>query len=205
MAGANGAWLRSQSSFTTQTVEGRVTFGGGAWQHVGFADDGFASRYAILSTVLSGTTLLARTAVNGAETSTPISTAALGTVHDVRIVWQASKVDYYVDGALAASHPVAITAPMYVYASNNGSAPLTVDWLRAGSYATGSVTYTSCIKDSSGAALGAALLDPDCAHRDDRAGRDTHLRPTARPGRAGPPQQTAERQPAQPAATFSIG
>ena len=50
----------------------------------------------------------------------------------MRIVWGASSVDYYVDGALVASHPIAIAAPMYVYASNNGPAALGLDFLRVG-------------------------------------------------------------------------
>src|SRR5262249_37164981 len=55
------AWTGSTASFTRQTLEGRATFGSGAWQHVGFADDGFASRWAILTTASGGGQLYART------------------------------------------------------------------------------------------------------------------------------------------------
>ncbi|MCC7369128.1 MAG: hypothetical protein IT306_11935 [Chloroflexi bacterium] len=149
-----GAWLRSQNTYTQQTLEGRVTLGAGAWEHVGFADDGFGSRYAILSTGSDGQAIRARTAVNGQETTTVIGSATLGVPHDVRIVWTATGVDYVVDGSTVASHQVSIAAPMYVYASNNGSAALSLDWLRIGSYTTGAVTYTSCIKDAGAAAWG---------------------------------------------------
>ena len=36
----DGAWLRSDQIFTQRTLEGRVSFGPGSWQHVGFGDDG---------------------------------------------------------------------------------------------------------------------------------------------------------------------
>src|SRR5207302_409500 len=81
----------------------------GAWQHVGFADDGFVFRYAILSTYEGGG-LYARTFDGAAETLTEVPGVSLGGYHDVRIVWGASSVDYYVDGAPAAHHPVAISA-----------------------------------------------------------------------------------------------
>lgn len=114
VGGTNGVWLRSQNTFTQRTLEGRLTPGAGPWQHVGFADDGFSSRYAILSTAHDGASLRARTAVNGGAETATVLNVALNVPHDVRVVWQASKVDYYVDGDLVASHPVAITDPMYV-------------------------------------------------------------------------------------------
>jgi hypothetical protein len=142
-----GAWLRSQATFTQRTLEGRINVGAGAWQHIGFADENFVSRYAMFSTG-GGTTLLARTVFNGGgETTTPIP-VALDSFHDVRIVWLPDRVDYFVDGNQVASHATPITEAMHVYASNNGPAPLVLDWLRINAYQTVPVSFVSCVKDS---------------------------------------------------------
>ncbi|HEY3107204.1 MAG TPA: hypothetical protein VGL23_00525, partial [Chloroflexota bacterium] len=146
------AWLRSSAAFDKQTLEGRVAFGAGPWQHVGFADQGFAVRWAIFSTAEGGTTLYARTFDGMVERRTPLSGVAPGAYHDLRIAWDAAGVDYYVDGALAASHPIALPAPMYAYASNNGPAGLSVDFLRVASYGPSLVTYLSSVRDA-GAAM----------------------------------------------------
>jgi hypothetical protein len=156
VAGANGAWLRSANAFTQQRLEGRVTFGAGAWEHVGWADNGFASRWAVLST-LDGSGLYARTYNGGAETRTLLGGVALGVAHDVAIAWGASSVDYYVDGVLVASHPVAVGGAMYAYASDNGAAALSVDYLRAAVYAPGAVQYVSAVHDA-GAQVGWGAL-----------------------------------------------
>ncbi|HEY3107828.1 MAG TPA: galactose oxidase-like domain-containing protein, partial [Chloroflexota bacterium] len=145
---AGGAWLRSAVPFSQQTLEGRVSFGPGPWQHVGFADQGFASSYAILSTAEGGGTLYARTFDGVAETRTALPTVALGGYHDLRIAWGAGAVDYYVDGAPVAHHPVALGGALYVYASNNGPAALGLDFLRVASYAPGASVFVSCVKDA---------------------------------------------------------
>ena len=72
-----------------------VTFGAGPWQHVGFADDGFTGRFAVISTFNTADKLFARTSA-GAETTTELAGVAPGTAHDVRIVWTASAVTYLV-------------------------------------------------------------------------------------------------------------
>jgi hypothetical protein len=146
---SGSAWVRSAASFTQQILEAYVSFGTGPWEHVGFGDDGFTSRYAILSTFNDGTTLYARTYLNGTEIRTPLSGISLNAYHTIQIAWGASSVDYYVDGALVASHPVSITAPMYIYLSNNSAtATLYADWVRIDQYPTTAATYTSCIKDA---------------------------------------------------------
>ena len=97
-------------SYSRQTLEGRVAFGAGPWQHVGWADHGFGGRWAILSTAAAARPLrphLRRVgrAPDGAAGRQP------GAYHDVRIVWGAAAVDYYVDGALVASHAAALDGP----------------------------------------------------------------------------------------------
>ena len=143
------AWVRSTHSYTQRTIAGRVSFGQGPWEHFGWASDNFSSSYAIISTYNTSDTLYARTSDGGAEFRTPLPGISFDTYHDVRIVWQPTQVDYYVDGALVATHAFALTNPMYVYLSNNSPAGiLQADWVRVDAYQVGSVTYTSCVKDA---------------------------------------------------------
>src|SRR5262249_6976074 len=86
----SSAWLRSNQGFTRQVLEGRVTFGAGAWQHVGFADDSFASVWAILSTASGDGRLYARTNDGDTDFLDPLPGVALGVPHDLRIVWGAA-------------------------------------------------------------------------------------------------------------------
>ncbi|HEY3108427.1 MAG TPA: hypothetical protein VGL23_06725, partial [Chloroflexota bacterium] len=148
--GATGgsAWLRSNQPFTQRALAGRVTFGPSPWQHIGWGGDGFADRWAILSTAESTGTVYARTFDGLRELRTSLPAVTIGSPHDFRIAWGATQVDYYVDGALAASHPVSIAAPMYVYSSVNGGGRLDLGWLRVESYAAGATAYVSCVKDA---------------------------------------------------------
>ena len=61
-----------------------MTFGNGAWQHVGFADDGFASRWAIFTTAFGDGQLYARTNDGDTDFLDPLPGVALGVPHDVR-------------------------------------------------------------------------------------------------------------------------
>ncbi len=46
-----GGWVRTQNTYTHGVIEAVAEFGAGAWQHLGFASDGFVSnRYFIFST-----------------------------------------------------------------------------------------------------------------------------------------------------------
>ena len=81
----------------------------------------------------------------------------------MRIAWRATGVDYYVDGALVASHPVALSAPMFVYASNNAAAALSLDSIRLPSGLVvvdergGEVRRAAALEDYFGGAPSAAL------------------------------------------------
>jgi hypothetical protein len=141
------AWLRSNSTLSNAAVEGVVSFGNGAWQHFGFADDSFGSRFAMLSTA-DGSGLYARTFAGASEERTLLTDVSLGAYHLVRIEWTPTTVNYYVDGSLVATHNVTFAGPMYVYLSNNSSAPLSAQWVRVDSYPLTSAVYTSCIKDA---------------------------------------------------------
>ena len=118
--GPGSAYVRSGGEFTQQVLEGRVSFGAGPWEHFGWGDEGFGSRYALLSTYNDGAGVYARTwSGSGAEETTTLSGVSLENYHDVRVEWGSSGVDYYVDGVLAASHSTVIGGPMYAYLSNN--------------------------------------------------------------------------------------
>src|SRR5262249_51221740 len=126
---SGSAWLRSASTYTQVTLEGRVSFGSGPWEHFGFADDSFGSRFAILSTGNDGAAVYARTYNAGAETRTLLSGVSLNTFHTVQIVWGPTSVSYVVDGSQLETDPVAIGGPMFVYLSNNSLAGTpNVDW-----------------------------------------------------------------------------
>ena len=147
---SGSAWLRSTSTFSQVTLDGRVSFGSGQWEHFGFGDDGLDGRFAILSTANNNAGVWARTwNGQGGETRTNLNGVTLNAYHTVQIVWSATSVAYIVDGTQVASHSVAIAQPMYAYLSNNSSAgTLNADWTRVNTYSTTSATFTSCTKDA---------------------------------------------------------
>ena len=151
----NGAFLHSQATFTTRTLEGVVEFGAGPWQHLGFASLDFeANRYFIFSTINSSTNLFARTNNNSSEVRTDLGPLPSGR-HRYRIEWSSlgngqDQVRYWIDDTLRATHSIAAAPPLYVYASySSGSAPaLQLDALRVvPPYAT-SGSFTSCALDA---------------------------------------------------------
>jgi len=92
-------------------------------------------------------------ATSGADPSTGRSQllpgVTLNVPHRFRIVWKPTSVEFYVDGAAVATHPVSIDADMRPVISDYGQfgASTKVDWLRMGSYATVG-TFTSRVLDS---------------------------------------------------------
>jgi cysteine-rich repeat protein len=124
---------------------------------MGFGDGYDATPWAMFSTGSTGTGLFARTA-NGSSTDTPLGGALLGSPHAFRIEWQPTQVDFYVDGGLVASHPVAISAPMRPLASDftAGGPSLAVDWLRMSPYAA-SGSFDSRVFDAGSPATWGAV------------------------------------------------
>ena len=155
VAGVNGAFVRSQGTFTTRTLEGVVEFGAGPWQHLGFASLGFeANRYFIFSTLNNSTNLFARTNNNSNEVRTDLGPLPSGR-HRYRIEWSSlgngqDQVRYWIDDALRATHSIAAAPPLYVYASyNSGSAPaLQLDALRVLPPYAANGSFTSCALDA---------------------------------------------------------
>ncbi|HMF93192.1 MAG TPA: N,N-dimethylformamidase beta subunit family domain-containing protein [Vicinamibacterales bacterium] len=133
-------------------IEFTANFSGDAFQHAGLGVT-FATPtepWAIFST-LSGGMLFARTN-NGAGSTldTSLGSGLVGSFHRFAIDWKADHVDYYVDGAIVASHVLAVAGPMRPVAASDLTAAggtIFVDWMRMSPYpATG--TFDSRIFDA---------------------------------------------------------
>ena len=132
---------------------------------MGFATDEFNGPWALFSTGTTGTALQVRTNLTDGGTSNDETLAGdwLGTPHRYRIVWGADAVTFFIDGVRVASHPVTISGPMRVAASdyNVGGGGVTVDDLVLSPYAT-SGTFTSRVLDT-GAHSELGVLDADAS------------------------------------------
>ena len=116
------------------SLEFSANYSGDQFQHAGLGQL-FASTsepWAIFST-LSGGMLFARTNTGNGAIDTPIGVAPLGEFHRYRIDWTPTSVTYYVDGALVATHNVAVPGPMRPVAAsdfNPFGGIIFVDWMR---------------------------------------------------------------------------
>jgi hypothetical protein len=156
LEGPTGAWLRSQSTFTRQSLEAIVTFGAAPWQHVGFGADGFeGNRYLLFSTVGTTDRLYARTNNNGSEQRNDLGPLPSGPTH-LRIEWVAlngatDQIRYFIDGVLVATHEAPTLPGLYAYLSHNGQGttpPMIVDQMDVTPAYAGSGNYTSCVLDA---------------------------------------------------------
>jgi hypothetical protein len=134
-----------------RSIEFAATFGTDAYEHVGFGVTLNEAPWAVFGTA-SGGTLYARSYDGIQAIDTPIAGQWLGSSHRYRIDWQATSIDFWVDGTLAASHAAAIAGPMQPIASSYlSNAPLVVDWMRVGPYAAQG-TFTSRVFAASSSA-----------------------------------------------------
>jgi cysteine-rich repeat protein len=133
-----------------RTLEFSATFAGEPFQHVGLAVDLNAPPWAIFSTGAGGTELLARTHDGTVSSDTAIPLADPFAPHQFRIVWSATEVQYHVDGALVASHAIAISTPMSVAASdfNVTATGVSVDSVRMSPPHVPAGTFSSRIGDA---------------------------------------------------------
>jgi IPT/TIG domain/Glycosyl hydrolases family 16 len=149
----DGALARTTSTQPADSsLEFVATFGSAPFQHVGLGSTNMTFNeepWAIFSTGVAGTELQARTFVGGVFTDTSISADPLGEPHRYRIDWEASSVDFYVDGAPVATHAVTIAGPMRTAASDftSGDTTLAVDWARVSPYAS-TGTFDSRVFDA---------------------------------------------------------
>jgi len=151
-----GGWVRSLNTFTHGNIEAIAQFGNAAWQHIGFASDGFSgNRYFIFSTYTGDGNLYAR--VNNNVTEQRVSLGLIPTgMHRYRIAWSAldasnDQVLFYIDGVQQASMTVTNVGAtnFYLYLSNASSTvPLNVDAVQVTPTFLASGTYTSSVLDA---------------------------------------------------------
>ena len=71
--------------------------------------------------------------------------------HVFKIIWIHGRVDFFIDGALVATHTeVIITAPMHaaLFKSNDSDTPFYIDWIRVTPYLESQGIYESPVQDS---------------------------------------------------------
>jgi hypothetical protein len=140
---------QTQSAVFTapHSLEFTANFSGDRFQHAGLGST-FASTmepWAIFST-LNGGLLFARTNTGtGAVIDTGLGTGLLGGFHHYKIDWKADSIDYYVDGAVVASHALTVAGPMRPVAAsdfNPFGGTIFVDWMRMSPYASSGTFYS---------------------------------------------------------------
>jgi hypothetical protein len=147
----NGTRVSPTADYTAgRSLEFVATFGTDGYQHVGFGLTFNETPWAIFST-FGGSGLYARTHNGLFDANTAIPGNWLNAPHRYRIDWNASSVDYYVDGTLVASHALAINVNMRPIVSDylSSGSTLSVDWLRLTPYSSPAV-FTSRIFDAAG-------------------------------------------------------
>ena len=133
-----------------RSIEFSANFSGDAWQHAGFGVTfdllAPAPPWAIFSTYTGGK-LYARTDNGPDSRIDDLGTGLLGSFHRYRIDWTSASVDYYVDGALVASHAMTIASPRRPIAGSDVDAfggTLLVDWTRMTPYAASGDSSLAC-------------------------------------------------------------
>lgn len=150
-----GGFVRSSATRRLGTLEVTAQFGAGAWQHVGFAPNGFElNRYLIFSTLSGTTNLYARANNNSNETNVNLGAIPSG-MHRYRIEWTSLNANtdqaaFFIDGVQRA----VLTAPAggannySVMLSNNGGANLVIDRSDVGPAYVANGLYTGCVLES---------------------------------------------------------
>jgi hypothetical protein len=128
-----------------RSLEFVATFAAVPGQHAGFAAGNQlpageifnTTPWAIFSTGMAGTALQARTVV-GVENNFTIPGSWLGAPHRYRIDWNASSVDFYIDGNPVYTSTDAISTSMRPAVADYyaGGGNLSVDWMRMSDYAS---------------------------------------------------------------------
>ena len=147
-ANVDGARLSTDALFAPgAALEFVATFGAESFQHIGFGLTLNETPWALFSTG-GGTGVYARTNDGTQTIDTLIPGSFIGQPHRYRIDWTPSSVIYSIDGAVVATHPLAITMNMRPIASDaQVGIPLLIDWLHLAPYAPAS-TFLSRIFDA---------------------------------------------------------
>jgi hypothetical protein len=160
----DGARFNSEPEGTTygpgSSIEFVATFRSVALQHIGFGggtNTGGTQMFnqvpfALFSTGAGGGALITRTALTSAVDFT-IPGSFLDAPHRYRIDWKAGGFDYYIDGALVHTEPIAIATAMRPGISDFtvGGLTLSVDWIHVSPYPSGG-SFTSRVYDAGGPA-----------------------------------------------------
>jgi hypothetical protein len=138
----------------SRSLDFAATFASQAFQHVGFGNTFEDAPWAMFSTGGGALALglYARTFApgpGGAAENTAIAGVDPLVQHDYSIEWTPTEVRYFVDGALVATHAIAITAQMRPVASDltTGGGTVAVDYVDLYSYPT-SGSFTSRVLDA---------------------------------------------------------
>ena len=149
----DGALAGTTATFTPgHSLEFSATFGAAAFQHVALTDN-FNNAWAMFSTRSSTSQLYASTNASdtGGIQDTPIGAPNqyVGSQHLYRIQWDATQVQYYVDGTLVHTQAATFTQNLNVATSdfNVGGPELSVDWLHLSPYPA-SGTFDSRVFDA---------------------------------------------------------
>jgi len=148
----DGAKAGTAAAFTPgRTVEFVAAFSGAPFQHAGFGDTFDGAPWAIFST-FGGGGLYARTHSGSASADTLLAGTLLGSPHLFRIEWTPASVIFSVDGAVVATHAIAVSQSMRPLISDfsTGGGGVTVDWLRMSPYAAAG-SFTSRVFDAGAA------------------------------------------------------
>ena len=149
----DGALAGTTAAFTPgHSLEFSAIFGASGFQHVALTDN-FQNAWAMFSTRSSTSQLYASTNASdtGGIQDTPIGAPNqyVGSQHLYRIQWDATQVQYYVDGTLVHTQTATFTQNLNVATSdfNVGGPELSVDWLHLSPY-PGSGTFDSRVFDA---------------------------------------------------------
>lgn len=135
-----------------RVIEFSATFRPVNDQAVGFGDTLSNYPFAAFTTGIGGQPFQIYASSSGgpaSEQETPLPNVALNVPHRFKVVWNPASVQYYVDGALVATHNVTIDREMRPVVSDYGlfGAGVRAHWIRQGAYNTSGV-FTSRVIDS---------------------------------------------------------
>ncbi len=134
-----------------RSLEFVATFGAEQSQSAGLGDFSApgGAQWAMFSTLGTSTDLYVRTNVGIGSIDTLIPGSFLGAPHRFGIDWNLASVDFYIDGAWVATHPVSPAASMPPFAADElvGGESIALDWLRISPY-PGSGSFLSRVLDA---------------------------------------------------------
>jgi hypothetical protein len=150
-----GGFVQSSATYTHGIMDTVAAFGNAAWEHIGFASNGFvANQYLLFSTYLGDGHLYARVNNNISEARVDLGLIPTG-LHRYHLEWNVldavtDQILFDIDGLQVASINITNAGlnNLYAYFSNNGTQTLAVDSAQLAPPYTANGTYTSCALDA---------------------------------------------------------